>query len=104
MVHPRIEIAKGYSKEIYSVFMFKTENNTTGYINRDYNAVLNMKTITESEINGTGRPKEFCREATPKKIKKVRKTKKTEAVTKPKMVRRAATVAKPKKLATNPHK
>jgi hypothetical protein len=71
MKHPKVDIkietkegTKTISKEIYSVFMFTTKDETKGYINRDYNATINMKTITESEINGKGRPKCFQRQKT----------------------------------------
>ena len=50
-----------YSRELYSVLTYKMENGNIGCINRDYNAVLNMKLIVESIINGNGRPKEYCR-------------------------------------------
>ena len=52
---------KEYVKEIYSVFTYQTSKRTTGCINRDYNATLNMKIIVESIIKGKGRPKEYCR-------------------------------------------
>ena len=60
-----MEIKRGteiISKELYPVFMFKTKNNTTGYINRDYNAVLNMKYIVETLIETKKRPEEFIYE------------------------------------------
>ena len=69
MEHPRIDCEyvdkKGvlikYSRELYSVFTFKMSNENKIYINRDYNATLNMQTIVKSELAGKGRPEEFRR-------------------------------------------
>jgi hypothetical protein len=66
MKHPEVKIkikdsVNTITKELFSVFMFTTKDKTKGYINRDYNATLNMKTITESEILGHGRPECFTR-------------------------------------------
>ena len=62
MEHATMEINRDgniISKEIYSVFMFKTKNNTRGYINRDYNATMNMKYIVDTLIRTKERPLEF---------------------------------------------
>jgi hypothetical protein len=52
---------KEYSRELYSVFTCKMSNGNQKYINRDYNATLNMRTIVKSELSGKGRPEAFKR-------------------------------------------
>jgi hypothetical protein len=71
---------KKYEKELYPVFSFKTSKGTQGYINRDYNATLNMMTIVKSEIAGNGRPTEFKRKS-PSKDLKTNTTKVQETIT-----------------------
>ena len=57
--------AKTYRLEkIHSILTYKMENNRTGCINRDVNAVLNMKEIGESIIKDDIRPLVFSRSST----------------------------------------
>ena len=57
--------AKTYRLEkIHSILTYKMENNRTGCINRDVNAVLNMKEIGESIIRDNIRPLVFSRSST----------------------------------------
>ena len=59
------ETAKTYRLEkIHSILTYKMENNRTGCINRDVNAVLNMKEIGESIIRDNVRPLVFSRSST----------------------------------------
>ena len=59
------ETAKTYRLErIHSILTYKMENNRTGCINRDVNAVLNMKEIGESIIKDNIRPLVFSRSST----------------------------------------
>ena len=46
-------------KEIHSVFTSKMCQKSHGLINRDYNALLNMKKITKSLLETKKRPIEF---------------------------------------------
>jgi hypothetical protein len=60
--------------KMHSVLTYTMENNRTGCINRDLNAVLNMKEIGEAFLERKERPEVFCREkvaATKKRVKKV---------------------------------
>ena len=60
-----LETAKTYRFEkIHSILTYKMENNRTGCINRDVNAVLNMKEIGESIIRDNIRPLVFSRSST----------------------------------------
>ena len=60
-----LETAKIYRLEkIHSILTYKMENNRIGCINRDVNAVLNMKEIGESIIRDNIRPLVFSRSST----------------------------------------
>ena len=48
-------------KKIHSVLTFQMSNGRLGCINRDKNAVNNMKLIVDSLLKGNGRPQEYCR-------------------------------------------
>jgi hypothetical protein len=51
----------GIIREVHSVLMYKSENNELGCINRDKNAVLNMKKIVHSLIKTGKRPEKYTR-------------------------------------------
>lgn len=51
----------GKTREIHAILTCKMENGRVGCINRDKNSVKNMRTITQSLIEGNGRPERFQR-------------------------------------------
>lgn len=52
---------KGNMRKIHSVLTYKTESNRLGCINRDNNAVENMKKIVRSYLKDKKRPEKYCR-------------------------------------------
>ena len=56
--------------KLHSVLTYKMENNRLGCINRDRNAVLNMKKIVKSWLTDKTRPEKFRRGKNKKVISK----------------------------------
>ena len=48
-------------RRIHSILTYQMSNKRIGCINRDINAVKNIKKIVESELNGSGRPEKYKR-------------------------------------------
>lgn len=61
-----------YNKKIHAVLKFQTDKKTSNCVNRDYNAVLNMKNIVNQLMINKKRPLDFCRENL-QKVKKITK-------------------------------
>jgi hypothetical protein len=57
----KTENNKGFTYYIYSILSYKTSNNKIGYINRDDNAVKNMKKIISYQLKYGERPRRYDR-------------------------------------------
>jgi len=59
---------KGITRKLHSVLTFKMENKRIGCINRDFNAVNNMKKIADYWFQNKSRPETFSRAIKKKKV------------------------------------